>query len=161
MAVLLLNADYRPLRIVSEEKAVGLMFRDTVEAATQTVKTLRSPSTTFDVPIVLRLKRYVNVPRRKAKWSRRGVLKRDRYTCGYCGATGVTMTIDHIKPLSRGGVSGWGNTVCACLKCNQRKADHLPHEVGMRLRWEPKTPRTNYVVASGNVPQEWRIYFES
>ena len=28
----------------------------------------------------------------------------------------------------------------------------------MRLQWDPKTPRVNYIVVSGEVPAEWRIY---
>jgi hypothetical protein len=31
----------------------------------------------------------------------------------------------------------------------------------MRLRWEPKTPRVNYLVASGDVPAEWRVYLRA
>ena len=37
------------------------------------------------MPSVLRLRYYVNVPRRGVGWSRRGVLTRDHYTCQYCG----------------------------------------------------------------------------
>jgi hypothetical protein len=30
----------------------------------------------------------------------------------------------------------------------------------MPLRFEPKTPRTTYLVASGEVPAEWKIYLD-
>jgi len=36
------------------------------------------------VPSVLAVKRFVNAPR-DVGWSRSGVLKRDEYTCIYCG----------------------------------------------------------------------------
>jgi 5-methylcytosine-specific restriction endonuclease McrA len=169
--VLLLNASYEPLRIISVRRAVGLLMRGVAEgvAAAGVAARLRTPSTVFTVPSVLRLRYYVSVPQRGATWSRRGVLKRDGYTCIYCGAgvgerrngraiARADFTVEHLIPRSRGGRSTWGNTACACRWCNHRKADRTPHEAGMRLRWEPKTPRVNYVVASGDVPDEWRIY---
>lgn len=30
----------------------------------------------------------------------------------------------------------------------------------MKLRWEPKTPRVTYLVASGQIPASWKIYLE-
>ncbi len=167
--VLLLNATYEPLRIISVRRAVNLLMRDVVEGVDGIAARLRTPSTAFEVPSVLRLRYYVYVPQRGAVWSRHGVLVRDRYTCIYCGARvgerrrGKVMTrgdfsVDHIIPRSRGGGNTWGNTACACRRCNGRKGDRRPHEAGMRLRWEPKTPRVNYLVFSGEVPTEWRSY---
>lgn len=168
-AVLLLNASYEPLRVVSVRRAVGLLLRGVAEGVDGIAARLHTPSTVFEVPSVLRLRYYVNVPRRGATWSRRGVLARDGYTCVYCGAQAgdqrrgrrlirADFSVDHLIPRSRGGANTWGNTACACHLCNHRKADRTPHEAGMRLRWEPKTPRANYLVASGDVPAEWRVY---
>jgi len=28
----------------------------------------------------------------------------------------------------------------------------------MKLLWEPKRPRTNYLVADGDIPDEWKVY---
>ena len=167
--VLLLNVTYEPLRIIPVRRAVGLMMRGVVEGVEGVAARLRTPSTVFEVPSVLRLRYYVRVPRRGAVWSRRGVLARDGHTCVYCGArvgerrhsrvlTRADFTMDHLIPRSRGGGNTWGNTACACRWCNHRKANRTPHEAGMRLRWEPKTPRVNYLVASGKVPEEWRVY---
>jgi hypothetical protein len=30
----------------------------------------------------------------------------------------------------------------------------------MRLLWEPKIPRVNYLVVSGDVPTAWKAYLE-
>jgi 5-methylcytosine-specific restriction endonuclease McrA len=120
---------------------------------------------------VLRLRRYVRVPQRGVRWSRSGVMRRDGYRCIYCGIqAGETrgsrvlykdaFTIDHLIPRSRGGKNTWGNTACACPTCNQRKGDRTPHEAGMTLLWEPKTPRVDYLVASGSVPAAWKVYLE-
>jgi len=71
------------------------------------------------------------------------------------------FTIDHILPRSRGGRDTWSNTACACSGCNHRKGARLPHEAGMKLRWEPKIPRTSYlVIALGTGPAVWKRYVE-
>ena len=121
--------------------------------------TLRSVSQTFRLPTVLRLKKYVNVPRGNVVWGKRAVLKRDNFTCIYCGEhVGSNATVDHIKPKSRGGLDTWTNTACACYKCNQRKGNRTPRESGMKLLWEPKIPRGDVLVLSGSIPEDWKLY---
>lgn len=170
--VLLLNASYVPMRSIRVRDAVDLIMRDVVDAVDGVAARLRTPSTVFEVPSVLRLRYYANVPQRGAVWSRRGVIFRDQGTCVYCGVTpgdkrgGSTVkradfTVDHLVPRSKGGGNTWGNTACACRWCNHRKADRMPHEAGMKLLWEPKRPRVNYIVASGDIPDEWKIYIRS
>jgi 5-methylcytosine-specific restriction endonuclease McrA len=167
--VLLLNATYEPMRVIPVRRAVGLLMRGVAEGVEGVAARLRTPSAVFVVPSVLRLRYYVYVPQRGAVWSRRGVLGRDGHTCVYCGAgvgerrhgralTRADFTVDHLIPRSRGGGNTWGNTACACRWCNGRKGNRMPHEAGMRLRWEPKTPRVSYLVVSGEVPAEWRVY---
>ncbi|MEV8453788.1 RNA-guided endonuclease IscB [Streptomyces sp. NPDC052095] len=41
--------------------------------------------------------------------------------CAYCGASGVPLNIDHVRPRSRGGSSRISNLVPACVGCNQAK----------------------------------------
>jgi 5-methylcytosine-specific restriction endonuclease McrA len=170
-SVLLLNASYEPLDIIPLKRAVSLMLRGRVEAACNESIEMHSASSTWHIPTVIRLRYYVNVPRRGVSWSREAVLRRDRYTCAYCGSRvgdrrrGSALgkrdfTVDHILPVSRGGKNTWGNTICACAPCNQRKADRLPNEAGMKLLWEPKTPRARYIVASGEIPAVWKAYLE-
>ncbi len=170
-SVLLLNASYEPLDVISLKRAISLILRGRVEAACTDAIELHSASSIWRIPTIIRLRYYVNVPRRGVSWSREAVLRRDHYTCAYCGAqtgdrvrgrgqTKHDFTVDHILPISRGGKNTWGNTVCACSSCNQRKADRLPHEANMKLLWEPKTPRARYIVASGDIPSAWRSYLE-
>ena len=47
------------------------------------------------------------------------ILKRDKYTCGYCEEYGNTL--DHIIPKSKGGITSFNNCICACLSCNREK----------------------------------------
>lgn len=172
MSVLLLNASYEPLTIISYRRAIGLLLRERVEAVTVEAEVLRSGQQALSVPVVLRLRRYVHVPRRGARWSRAGVLRRDGYRCIYCGIQAgesrggrnlnrVDFSVDHLIPRSRGGKNGWGNTACACYTCNQRKGNRTPHEAGMTLLWEPKTPRVDYLVLYGEVPEAWKVYLRT
>lgn len=171
MTILLLNASYEPLSVIPRRRAVSLLMRGRVDAASQEQETIRGASTLLHLPKVLRLRKYVNVPRRGANWSRNGVMRRDNWRCIYCGLmlgdskggkilAKSDLTIDHIVPRSRGGRNTWTNTACACAKCNQRKQDRLPHEAGMKMLWEPKTPRVDYLVASGEIPDAWKVYLE-
>jgi 5-methylcytosine-specific restriction endonuclease McrA len=171
-AILLLNASYEPLGVIPYRRAMSLMLRGRVDAATETNHNIQTASTALRIPTVLRLRRYINVPRRGAHWTRRGVLQRDGYRCVYCGVragevrggqvlTKQDFTIDHLIPRSRGGRNTWGNTACACPACNNRKGNRTPHEAGLTLLWEPKTPRVGYLVASGEMPAEWKVYLET
>ena len=49
------------------------------------------------------------------------VLERDNNRCHYCGRYGDT--IDHKKPLCKGGKSTLENCVCSCEFCNNKKGD--------------------------------------
>ncbi|MGB1250456.1 MAG: HNH endonuclease [Candidatus Promineifilaceae bacterium] len=168
-AVLLLNASFEPLRVIPFRRAVSLLMRDRVDAVSAETHNLPTASTIVEIPHVLRLRKYVNVPRRGVRWSRRNVFIRDNWTCIYCGVqlndfhkgrvvARDSFTLDHIKPRSKGGKNTWSNTACACASCNQRKGARLPNEANMKLLWEPKRPRVDYLVASGDVPEAWKLY---
>lgn len=53
------------------------------------------------------------------------VLKRDKFTCQYCGAQApdVVLNIDHIKPISKGGTNEISNLITSCFDCNSGKSD--------------------------------------
>jgi 5-methylcytosine-specific restriction endonuclease McrA len=138
--VLLLNATFEPLAVVTARRAVVLMLTgkaECVEAALEGA--FRSESLTIAAPSVMRLSRYVRVPyRRSVPMTRSGVLRRDGRRCGYCGRR--ADTIDHVVPRSRGGAHTWENCVAACRACNSRKADRLVEELGWSLRVTPTAP---------------------
>lgn len=52
------------------------------------------------------------------------VLRRDNYTCRYCGrsAPEVQLTIDHVVATALGGKDEPGNLVTACTECNGGKS---------------------------------------
>lgn len=69
-------------------------------------------------------------PNRKpiSKRLRYEILRRDNHTCRYCGGTapGVTLTVDHIIPVSLGGSDEPENLVAACRDCNAGKTSSNP-----------------------------------
>ncbi|KAF4406991.1 MULTISPECIES: HNH endonuclease [Streptomyces] len=137
---LVLNASFEPLSTVTLRRAVVLVLQDKA-VVEQAHPGLRVRASAVDVPVpqVIRLRRYVRVPfRRRAPWSRRGVLVRDRHRCAYCGRRATT--VDHVVPRSRGGGDTWLNTVAACAEDNHRKADRTPEQAGMRLLSKPFEP---------------------
>lgn len=55
------------------------------------------------------------------------VLKRDKFTCQYCGkqAPDVILHIDHIKPVAKEGTNDIINLITSCGICNLGKSDKL------------------------------------
>jgi hypothetical protein len=60
-----------------------------------------------------------------SKRTRMEIFKRDLFTCQYCGARipNVTLQIDHIIPVSKGGSNSSTNLITACFDCNMGKSN--------------------------------------
>ncbi len=161
--VLVLNASYEPLNIVSVKRAIVLLLKEKAELVEAAASKVRAERLVLDWPLVIRLVAYVPLPRRlPLPLSRRTVLARDMYTCQYCGSQPgrAELTVDHILPRSRGGLNNWENVVTACGPCNRRKGNRTPEEAGMRLLSTPTRPRFIAVVLLGE-PQAhdvWQKY---
>src|SRR5678815_4669446 len=106
--VLLLNFSYEPLGTVGVARAVCLWFRGAIFVEENDGdNVLHSPSTTFPVPSVVRLRHYIHVRRnnRETTMKRARIYIRDRYRCQYCGEHrhAKDLTLDHIFPRAQGG----------------------------------------------------------
>lgn len=138
MSVLVLNASYEPLHVVSVRHAIRMLVREVAVVEEADLGPALGP---FPRPKVLRLVRYVVMRFRYGRtptWSRRGVLARDGNRCAYCGRSATT--VDHIVPVAHGGTSSWKNTVAACVRCNGRKGCRTPRAAGMQVRTTPVVP---------------------
>lgn len=148
MGCLALNASFEPLTILSVRRALRLVIDRKAEILeVDTTRVFRSESTELPCPVVIRLVRYVHVPRKfRRQVTNTFLFARDGYRCQYCGRHRTDLrgraflTRDHVVPVSRGGANDWGNVVAACSPCNNRKGNRLPREVGMRLLSLPAEP---------------------
>jgi len=129
----------RALRLVIEGKA------EIVEAEGPDV--VRSERLVLPKPAIIRLVKFVHVPRRfRRQVTNTFLFARDGYRCQYCHRsqlelrTRECLTRDHLVPLSRGGHNEWTNVVTACSSCNTRKGNRLPDECGMYPHSHPHEP---------------------
>jgi 5-methylcytosine-specific restriction endonuclease McrA len=145
---LALNASFEPLTMVPLRRALRLVIDGKAEIVEADAgRMVRSERLTFPRPAVIRLTKFVHVPRRfRRQVTNTFLFARDRYRCQYCGRTQAelkpreSLTRDHLIPLSRGGTNDWTNVVTACSPCNTRKANRLPHEIGMHPLHSPIEP---------------------
>ncbi|OQY12606.1 MAG: HNH endonuclease [Desulfobacteraceae bacterium 4572_19] len=74
---------------------------------------------------------------RHSQWWKRRCAKG---VCNYCGNSTAPkeLTMDHIVPISRGGLSTKGNVTPACKDCNSRKRQLLPME------WDDYLKKTGF-----------------
>lgn len=142
--VLMLNASYEPLRLISVRRALIMLLQNKAEIIEAQERLLRAGAGAYQAPLVIRLVRYIAVPQpTRRSCSRRGVLVRDQETCQYCGVQPgrAHLTLDHVVPRVRGGRTEWENVVAACASCNHRKGGRTPDEAGMKLMRQPRQPR--------------------
>ena len=128
-SVIVLNASMEPLMRVDLKHAIRMLVREV--AVVQESEGDRMIGH-LPFPKVLRLVKFVKTTWRAARgpsWSRKGLLARDKFKCGYCGAK--AETVDHIIATSVGGKSTWLNTVAACGPCNSKKGASSARARGM------------------------------
>ncbi len=148
--VLILNSSYEPIGTISVKQAMCKLSRtdstlNVVEWSE--LNTISSVNGAYPVPSVLRLNYQINLRKRRgqSQGKRDRIYMRDKFTCQYCSVkqgkklaggerfTRDLMTLDHIKPQSRGGLTSAENLVLACKPCNQTKGDKTPEEAKMPL----------------------------
>src|SRR5579871_1265651 len=157
---LVLNRSWQPVGVASVSRSLVLLWNDNARVVdpqdyqlytwADWSRLVPHPDEPFiqavrmrlRIPEVVALTKYDRIPTNAVTFSRRNIYKRDRYTCQYCGAQPGTeeLTVDHVLPRSRGGISTWENCVLACVGCNKRKADRTPEQAGMPLRKAPVRP---------------------
>lgn len=178
---LVLNRGWIPIRVTDVEDAITKLLTGAARAVTEDYTTynfedwtqlrvaegepcIRTYTLSIKIPEVIILSNYAEVPHRKLVFSRANVYKRDKYTCQFCGKRPAIkeLTIDHVMPRSKGGISSWTNCVLACWTCNSKKADRSLAESGMKLLkrpakpdWEPEFVVTRF---SANAPKCWEKF---
>tara|TARA_B100000945_G_scaffold320721_1_gene331748 strand:+ start:389 stop:946 length:558 start_codon:yes stop_codon:yes gene_type:complete len=103
---------------------------------------IQSSRQKIEVPKVIRLTNYDKIPKTTMRFSRKNLYLRDNRQCQYCGKhlNFCQLSLDHVKPRSKGGDTSWENIVCSCSQCNTRKGCRTPQEARMRLLSKPTRP---------------------
>ncbi len=180
--VLVLNRTFAALALTDARRGFTLFYKGHVKAVLPDFTTygweewcdipvqpedrdvVKTPTMLLKVPRVIQLLSCDRAPRYELKFSRHNVYVRDGTRCQYCGRRFATseLSLDHVIPLSRGGVSSWENVVCACLKCNVRKGNRLPDEAGMALRRLPVKPKASPLglLAPARIHPAWRNFLD-
>src|SRR4026208_157950 len=148
MQCLALNASFEPLAVLPIRRALRLVIDGKAEVLeSDPSRIFHSERREFSAPSVIRLVRFVHVPRRfRRQVTNTFLFARDSYRCQYChrGRRELRhrecLTRDHLIPLSRGGDNEWNNVVTACSTCNTRKGNHLPEECAMHPHAVPREP---------------------
>ena len=160
--VLVLNASYEPINVCNVRRATVLVLKERAEVIELGEGALHSERLTFDRPCVIRLIRYIRIPRdvHRRKITRKAVLARDAWTCQYCGRQATGLTVDHVIPRSRGGQSVWENIVASCAPCNRKKGSLTPAG-GADAPSQPAAapgPTVFIRLASPRIPIAWQPY---
>lgn len=134
----------------------------------------------YPIPAVITNQHHIKRKYRKVPFSRRNILRRDKFTCQYCGQKGTPqdLTLDHVVPRSmwrgKDTPTCWKNIVTSCVKCNRKKGDKTPEQAGMQLRKnvrgnivtykKPKQPSYQEIALRlymRDIPQEWVPYIQT
>jgi len=180
--VLVLNADFRPLGIISWRRAVVLSIMNMADRNNgaevisyydgDIIKD--SKGREYTVPAVIRTAEYVSQKNRSIPFSRKNVFIRDKMQCQYCGKRfkSSELTYDHVIPRAKWkkqnhkiSPTTWNNIVTSCIKCNRKKANRTPKEARMSLVREPKQPDPYGFILGlapwDTIPDQWRLYLTS
>jgi 5-methylcytosine-specific restriction endonuclease McrA len=145
---LALNASFEPLTMVPVRRALRLVIEGKAEIVeAEGIDVVRSERLVLPKPAIIRLVKFVHVPRRfRRQVTNIFLFARDHYSCQYCLRSQAELrareclTRDHLVPISRGGTNEWTNVVTACSTCNTRKGNRLPEECGMHPHTHPHEP---------------------
>src|SRR6201993_4924761 len=162
--VLVLNASYEPINICGARRALVLVLKGVARTEEEQGAVLHAARMRIAMPSVIRLLEYRRIPHQTRALSRKNILLRDRNSCQYCSVvlTAGELTLDHVVPRSRGGLSTWENLVACCHPCNRRKGNQTPAEAGMKLMREPRSfnlhTSRHIMRLMGRSDDKWRKY---
>jgi 5-methylcytosine-specific restriction endonuclease McrA len=161
--VLVLNANFEPINVCNTRRAIGLIISGKANLVLNGRGEIKTVTRSYPLPSVIRLEKMIRRPRPRIRLTKREILRRDGFTCQYCGQHAPYLTVDHIVPRRLGGQHSWENLVAACPTCNHRKGGRTLEQAQMHLLRSPSEPpvSANYLFArhlADNV--EWVPFVE-
>jgi hypothetical protein len=137
--VLVLNSDFSPINVTSLHRGFTLVYKGKAEVLKSSDEPIICGVKKYLKPLIIRLLNYVSFQKRRIRVNRHRIMKRDNYSCVYCGSK-KDLTIDHVIPKSKGGQNTWNNLVTCCSPCNLKKGDKSLNEINMRMIKKPTEP---------------------
>lgn len=138
--VLVLNANFEPIHVCSTRRAIGLIINGKASLVLNGRGEIKTVSISYPRPSIIRLEKMIKRPRPTVRLTKREVLRRDEFTCQYCGQKVNLLTVDHVIPRHMGGKHSWDNLVAACPACNHHKGGRTIEQAQMRLLHKPHEP---------------------
>jgi 5-methylcytosine-specific restriction endonuclease McrA len=144
------------LRPVTWAEWITLPIRDGDNA-------VRTAHSVIRVPTVIVAVNFAKVPKKRPKLSAKNIRERDGNRCQYTGRLlrPDEGNLDHVVPRSRGGADTWENLVWSAREVNQRKANRLPHEAGLKLLAVPRAPKelpVSAMIRNAHGVAEWKLF---
>jgi len=161
--VLVLNANFEPIHVCTTRRAVSLILNGKASLVLNGRGEIKTVSRSFPRPSIIRLDKMIRRPRPTVRLTKREVLRRDDYTCQYCGQKVIYLTIDHVTPRRLGGRHTWDNLVAACPSCNHRKGGRTVDQAQMHLLHLPCEPPASAMYIFGRhlrENQDWLPFVE-
>ena len=189
MKILCLNSNYVPIRLTSKFNAITKMFTGMAEAIyvkdgeTRCIpwnkwlemstnshywpsdqQYIQSVTQPIALPAIIKFTEYSKIPKVTLRLTRKALYERDGYRCYLCGKefNERKLSIDHIKPLSKGGGNSWENCITCCRICNFNKGDKTLAEFGIKPKFAAYRPNLSNIAklkASISVMRpEWEMY---
>jgi|TARA_B110000240_G_scaffold192515_1_gene236806 5-methylcytosine-specific restriction endonuclease McrA len=158
---LVLDSSYIPRSIVSSTRAFVIVYKGSAEVVENHPECFKLVNEELKInkPSIIRIPRYIKTGIHKIPLNKQNILKRDNYSCVYCGDNyRRDLTIDHVIPQSKGGKNTWDNLVTACFKCNNKKGSLDLEEFGVDIK-KPIRPHYLMLMKSLNyIYDSWKTY---
>lgn len=160
MNALLLSHSYEPISFISERKVIKMLCLHKIEILSTWNEDFNFK---LKYPAVVRLVYKNRWMPKMAKFNRKSILKRDYFTCQYCGYAGTPnqLSVDHIVPRALGGSNSFTNCVTSCHPCNSKKGSKTLEQSGMKLLKAPEPPK-RFIVheykSLQTIHPDWKFY---
>jgi 5-methylcytosine-specific restriction endonuclease McrA len=91
------------------------------------------------VPSIIAIRNVHRNSNQVAELSNHLLFARDNHCCLYCEKqfSSMSLTRDHVVPVSKGGTDSWTNVVTACITCNAKKSDKTLSDLKLTLKKKP------------------------
>ena len=141
--VYVLNNSFECVSTTTIGRALQLVEEGHADVVKWSDKVMHSAKQVVNIPLIIRIFKYVKAFGRALKYSNRFVWERDDFKCQYCGVkitAKADLTTDHVMPESRGGKATYDNMVTCCRACNAKKDNKTCAEAHMFPARKPVRP---------------------